>query len=162
MRTTDSALQTFYFRRPRFDNNEVSTGRSCPSFPGVTTCPSRANDSYNFRKNHRLRYQSIRINVKCPSHFRGDRANRAPHIRLNKDTAVTILRKPIKRELPEPIARRQIVVELHPGFIRFREKRSRTAWDISWESVYWKAAEIKAREGRSDRDSASNASFRRR
>lgn len=58
--------------------------------------------------------------------------------------------KPIKRELPEKIAHRQMVVEFHPGFIRFREKRSRTAWDISWESVYRKAAEIEARRRRAD------------
>jgi hypothetical protein len=64
---------------------------------------------------------------------------------------MTVLRKPIKRELPERIAHRQIVVELYPGFIRLREKRSRTAWDISWESVYWKAAEIEARKQRADR-----------
>ena len=61
---------------------------------------------------------------------------------------MTILRKPIKRELPERIAHRQMVVEFHPAFIRFREKRSRTVWDISWESVYWKAAEIQARQKR--------------
>ncbi|HEV2416407.1 MAG TPA: hypothetical protein VGX94_01250 [Terriglobia bacterium] len=47
---------------------------------------------------------------------------------------MTILRRSIKRELPERIAHRQMVVELHPGFVRFREKHSRTAWDISWES----------------------------
>jgi len=64
---------------------------------------------------------------------------------------MTVLSRPIKRELPERIAHRQMVVELHPGFIRFREKRSRTAWDISWESVYWKAAEIEARKRRPDR-----------
>jgi hypothetical protein len=63
---------------------------------------------------------------------------------------MTILRKPIMRELPERIAHRQMVVELHPSFIRFREKRSRTAWDISWESVYWKAAEIQARRRRAE------------
>ncbi len=57
---------------------------------------------------------------------------------------MTILRKPIKRELLERIARRQIVVELHPGFIRFREKRSRIAWDISLGRVYCRAAEIEA------------------
>ncbi len=66
---------------------------------------------------------------------------------------MTILRKPITRELPERIARRQMVVELHPGFIRFREKRSRTAWHISWESVYWKAAEIQAQRQRGQRAS---------
>ena len=49
---------------------------------------------------------------------------------------MTILRKPLKRELPERIAHRQLVVELHPSFVRFREKRSRTVWDISWESIY--------------------------
>jgi hypothetical protein len=58
---------------------------------------------------------------------------------------MTILRKPTKRELPERIAHRQMVVELHSGFVRLREKHSRTAWDISWESIYWKAAEIQAR-----------------
>lgn len=54
--------------------------------------------------------------------------------RPEEDTAMTILRRSIKRELPERIAHRQMVVELHPGFVRFREKHSRTAWDISWES----------------------------
>ncbi|HTS10419.1 MAG TPA: hypothetical protein VMP68_32950 [Candidatus Eisenbacteria bacterium] len=63
---------------------------------------------------------------------------------------MTVLRKPIKRELPERIAHRQMVVELHPGFIRFREKRSRTVWYISWESVYWKAAELQARKKRAE------------
>jgi hypothetical protein len=42
---------------------------------------------------------------------------------------MTILRKPIKRELPERIAHRQMLVELHPGFVRFREKHTRTSWD---------------------------------
>ncbi len=66
---------------------------------------------------------------------------------------MTILRKPIKRELPERVAHRQMVVEFHPAFIRFREKHSRTTFDISWESVYWKAAEIQARKERSNRAS---------
>lgn len=61
---------------------------------------------------------------------------------------MTKLRKPVTRELPERIAHRQMVVELHPGFVRLREKRSRTVWDISWESIYWKAAEIQARKER--------------
>ena len=64
---------------------------------------------------------------------------------------MTVLRKPIKRELPERIAHRQLVVELHPAFVRFREKRSRTVWDILWESVYWKAAEIQARKRTAER-----------
>ena len=64
---------------------------------------------------------------------------------------MTILRKPIERELPERIAHRQMVVELHPGFVRFREKHTRTSWDISWESIYWKAAEIQARRQRGER-----------
>ena len=63
---------------------------------------------------------------------------------------MTILRKPIKRELPERIAHRQMVIEIHPGFVRFREKHSRTASDISWESIYWKAAEIQARKHRAE------------
>lgn len=64
---------------------------------------------------------------------------------------MTILRRPIQRELPERIAHRQMVVELHPGFVQFREKHSRTAWDISWEGIYWKAAEIQARKQRAGR-----------
>ena len=63
---------------------------------------------------------------------------------------MTLLRKTIKRELPERIAHRQMVVELHPGFVRFREKHARTAWGISWESIYWKAAEIQARKQRTE------------
>lgn len=55
---------------------------------------------------------------------------------------MTILRRPIKRELPQRVTHHQIVVELYSGFVRFREKHSRTAWDITWESIYWKAAEI--------------------
>lgn len=64
---------------------------------------------------------------------------------------MTILRNIIKRELPQRVAHRQMVVELHPGFVRFREKYSRTAWDITWESIYWKAAEIQARKQRAER-----------
>ena len=64
---------------------------------------------------------------------------------------MTILRKPLKRELPERIAHRQLVVELYPSFVRLREKRSRTVWDISWENIYWKAAEIQARKERAKR-----------
>lgn len=40
---------------------------------------------------------------------------------------MTILKNPIKRQLPQRIAHRQMVVELHPGFVRLREKHSRTA-----------------------------------
>jgi hypothetical protein len=36
----------------------------------------------------------------------------------------------ISRKLPERVAHRKMIVELHPGFERFREKHSRTAWDI--------------------------------
>lgn len=64
---------------------------------------------------------------------------------------MTILNTIIKRELPERVAHRQIVVELHPGFVRLREKHSRTAWNITWESIYWKAAEIQARKQRAER-----------
>lgn len=64
---------------------------------------------------------------------------------------MTKLRKRITRELPEQVAHRQMVVELHPGFVRLLEKRSRTVWDISWESIYWKAAEIQARNERAKR-----------
>lgn len=57
---------------------------------------------------------------------------------------MTILRRPITRELPQRVAHRQMVIEIHPGFVPLREKHSRTAWDITWESIYWKAAEIQA------------------
>lgn len=71
---------------------------------------------------------------------------------------MTILRKTIKRELLERIDHRQMVVELHPGFVRLREKHSRTAWDISWESIYWKAAEIQARRQKAERARSWNNS----
>lgn len=69
---------------------------------------------------------------------------------------MTILRRPIKRELLQRVAHRQMVVELHPGFVRLREKHSRTAWDITWESIYWKAAEIQARKKRGERNRGWN------
>jgi hypothetical protein len=72
--------------------------------------------------------------------------------REEEDTEMTVLRRPIKRELLKRIAHRQIVVELHPAFVRFREKHSRTPWDISWESIYWKAAEIQARRKQAHRN----------
>lgn len=64
---------------------------------------------------------------------------------------MTILSRPIKRELPDRVAHRQMIVEFHPGFVRLREKHSRTAWDITWESIYWKAAEIQARKQRAEK-----------
>lgn len=59
---------------------------------------------------------------------------------------MTILRKPIKRELSERIARRQMAV----GPVRLREKHLRTAWDISWKGIYWKTAEVQARKRGAD------------
>jgi len=38
---------------------------------------------------------------------------------------MTMLRTPIKRELPERIAHNQVVVDLHPGFVRLCENQSR-------------------------------------
>lgn len=69
---------------------------------------------------------------------------------------MTILRKPIRRELPQRLAHSQMVVELHPGFVRFREKHSRTAWEITWESIYWKAAENQVRKQTAQRVRAWN------
>jgi len=64
------------------------------------------------------------------------------HCAEEEDTAVTIFHEPIMRELPERIARRQMVIELHSDFISFREERK--DWDVSRESMNWKAAEIQA------------------
>lgn len=64
---------------------------------------------------------------------------------------MTILTKRIKRELPQRVAHRQTMVELHSAFVRLQEKHSRTAWDITWESIYLKAAEIHARKRRAER-----------
>lgn len=64
---------------------------------------------------------------------------------------MTVLRKPIKRELAERIGRRVMIVELHPGLIRFREKGARHALELSWEGAYWKAAEIAARHRDAER-----------
>lgn len=41
-----------------------------------------------------------------------------------EDTGMTILIKPIKRELPQRVAHRHTAVEFHPGFIRLRGKHS--------------------------------------
>lgn len=71
---------------------------------------------------------------------------------------MTVLRKPIKRELAERISRRIMIVELHPGLIRFREKGTRHALELSWEGAYWKAAEIEARH----RDAERAKDWRRR
>ena len=51
---------------------------------------------------------------------------------------MTVLRKPIKRELAERICHRVMVVEIHPAFVRFREKGARHALELSWEGAYWK------------------------
>ena len=72
---------------------------------------------------------------------------------------MTILHKPNMRELPERIARRQMVIELHSEFIRFREERK--DWDVSRESIIWKAAEIQARRGSPNHD-FDHSSFQRR
>jgi hypothetical protein len=63
-----------------------------------------------------------------------------------------VLRKLIERELPERIAHRQMVVELHPGFIRFsREAIADSVGYFLGRFVYWKAAEIEARKQRAER-----------
>ncbi|MGH9353745.1 MAG: hypothetical protein ACRD2G_16555 [Terriglobia bacterium] len=69
---------------------------------------------------------------------------------------MTILRRSIKRELPQRVAHRQMVVELHSGFVPLREKHSPTVSDITWESIYRKAAEIQARKQRVERARAWN------
>lgn len=58
---------------------------------------------------------------------------------------MTLLAKPVKRELPRPIDRAAWIVELDSVGATFRRKRSRLRYSISWESI-WNKAMLQAAE----------------
>jgi hypothetical protein len=64
---------------------------------------------------------------------------------------MTILTKPIKRELPLTFDRRSWIVELQPWGINFRAKRTRQTFPITWETIWAKAQHIAAELARKER-----------
>lgn len=64
---------------------------------------------------------------------------------------MTLLSKVIRRELPQMFDRRAWLVELHPGFVRFRAKRTRRTYDVPWDSIWGKAMFIAAEQRRLER-----------
>ena len=61
---------------------------------------------------------------------------------------MTVLTKPVKRELPGTFDRRSWIVELMPWGINFRAKRSRRAFPITWDSVFVRCMMIAAEQDR--------------
>ena len=64
---------------------------------------------------------------------------------------MTLLTNPIKRELPGSFDRRSWIVELHPRFVRFRAKRTRRVFDITWDSIWNRAMLIEVERVRQER-----------
>ena len=64
---------------------------------------------------------------------------------------MTILTKPVKRELPLPLDRRQWLIELAPFGINFRAKRSRRCYPITWDSIFNRCMAITAERERRER-----------
>lgn len=64
---------------------------------------------------------------------------------------MTLLQKPIRRELVPMIDRRTWTVELHAWGVTLRQKHSRGEkgrFDITWESIFERAAQIKVAKER--------------
>lgn len=64
---------------------------------------------------------------------------------------MTLLQKPIKRELPISFDRRNWTVEMHGAYLRLKPKRSRKEfYDVSWDSIIERAiraaVELRRRE----------------
>jgi len=64
---------------------------------------------------------------------------------------MTVLSKPLRRELPGSYDRRQWSVTLHPWGIDFRAKRSRKSYSITWESVFHRTMELAAQHERCEK-----------
>ena len=64
---------------------------------------------------------------------------------------MTLLTKPIRRELPHTYDRRNWIVELHPWGISFRAKRTRRDFPITWDSIWNRAMQIAAEHARQER-----------
>ena len=64
---------------------------------------------------------------------------------------MTLLQKSITRELPEKFDRRNWIVELEPRLIRFRAKRTRQSYPVTWEAVWVLAMKIAAEAKRKEK-----------
>lgn len=67
---------------------------------------------------------------------------------------MTLLQKPIRRELPQTFDRRQWVISIEPWGLQFRAKRSRTeaqTFPIEWEAVWSKAVQIAVERRRKEK-----------
>jgi hypothetical protein len=64
---------------------------------------------------------------------------------------MTLLTKTIRRELPRQFDRRSWIVEVHPGFVRFRAKRCKRTYDISWDAIWNRTMLIEAERVRLER-----------
>lgn len=69
---------------------------------------------------------------------------------------MTLLTKPIKRELPITLDRREWIIELQPFGINFRAKRTRKAFPITWDSIFTKTMLIAAERERKERAERRN------
>jgi hypothetical protein len=64
---------------------------------------------------------------------------------------MTLLTKPIRRELPQTFDRRNWLIELQPWGINFRAKRTRRTYPITWESIWCHSQKIAAELARAER-----------
>jgi hypothetical protein len=64
---------------------------------------------------------------------------------------MTVLKIPIRRELPISFDRRQWSVEVRPLGLEFRAKRERQTYFITWESVLHRTMEIAADAARREK-----------
>lgn len=64
---------------------------------------------------------------------------------------VTLLKTPVRRELPITFDRRQWSVEMRPLGLEFRAKRERQTHFIAWDTVLHRTMEIAAETARRDK-----------
>lgn len=74
---------------------------------------------------------------------------------------MTLLGKPINRQLPRMIERREWIVSIDAVGISFREKRHQRKTVIGWDAVFNRAMDIAAEEIRRERRAARSAQKRR-
>jgi hypothetical protein len=64
---------------------------------------------------------------------------------------MTVLSKPLRRELPMTFDRRIWLVELQPWGVTFRAKRTRKVYPITWAAIWDKSQKIAAEQLRLER-----------
>jgi hypothetical protein len=67
---------------------------------------------------------------------------------------MTILNKPIRRELPQTFDRRRWLIELQPWGINFRAKRTRRTYPITWDAIWDKSQKIAVELARAEKKAA--------